>query len=142
ADESDKESVIIEVEGNPIEHQAYLEKYYPFIDVVAIYDQLLNGLALQAPHGKLTEISSLEFIKATHAVQTYETNNLLKKQDQSNESLIPGKLNTTHFTGKGVKVAVIDTGIDYHHPDLQKNYVGGYDVVDLDDDPMETVESQ
>ncbi len=26
--------------------------------------------------------------------------------------------NTLGFTGKGVKVAVMDTGIDYHHPDL------------------------
>src|SRR5690625_186911 len=70
AHESDKQSIIIEVEGDPIEHQAYLEKYYPEIDVVAVYDQLFNGLALQAPRGKLAEISSLEFIKATHAVQT------------------------------------------------------------------------
>jgi len=142
AHEPDKESIIIEVEGDPNEHQAYIEKYYPFIDVVAVYDQLLNGLALQAPHGKLTEISSLEFIKATHAVQSYKTNIPHQKYDQHSQSIIPGELNLTNFTGKGVKVAVIDTGIDYHHPDLKKNYEGGYDVVDLDDDPMETDVSQ
>lgn len=28
--------------------------------------------------------------------------------------------------GEGVKVAVLDTGIDYDHPDLQANYAGGY----------------
>lgn len=38
-----------------------------------------------------------------------------------------------------MKVAVIDTGIDYNHRDLQKNYQGGFDFVDQDKDPMETV---
>ena len=29
--------------------------------------------------------------------------------------------------GTGVKVAIMDTGIDYNHPDLAANYKGGYD---------------
>jgi thermitase len=36
-----------------------------------------------------------------------------------------------------VMVAVIDTGIDYTHPDLAANYAGGYDFVNLDGDPMD-----
>ena len=36
-----------------------------------------------------------------------------------------------------VKVAVIDTGIDYTHPDLGANYAGGYDFVTPDADPMD-----
>ena len=39
--------------------------------------------------------------------------------------------------GTGVKVAVIDTGIDYTHPDLDGNYAGGYDFVNNDFDPMD-----
>lgn len=42
------------------------------------------------------------------------------------------------LTGKGVKVAVIDTGIDYTHPDLKTSYKGGRDFVDNDNDPMES----
>jgi subtilisin family serine protease len=39
--------------------------------------------------------------------------------------------------GAGVKVAIIDTGIDYNHPDLDANYAGGYDFVNDDNDPMD-----
>jgi subtilisin len=39
--------------------------------------------------------------------------------------------------GTGVKIAVIDTGIDYTHEDLAGNYAGGYDFVFDDADPFD-----
>jgi len=39
--------------------------------------------------------------------------------------------------GTGVKVAIIDSGIDYTHEDLDANYAGGYDFVNDDADPMD-----
>lgn len=39
--------------------------------------------------------------------------------------------------GAGVNVAILDTGIDYNHPDLAANYAGGYDWVNNDSDPMD-----
>lgn len=41
------------------------------------------------------------------------------------------------IVGAGVKVAVLDTGIDYTHPDLAANYAGGWDFVNNDADPMD-----
>ena len=144
ASEEDQESIIIEVEGDPGEQKTYLETYYPSIKVVAVYEKLFNGLALQAAPEKFEKISDLDFIKAMHTVQTYEavsglSSNATKK---TSNTVIPSDLNTTKYTGKGVKVGVIDTGIDYEHPDLTKNYMAGYDLIDLDDDPMETQPEQ
>ncbi|MEW6181954.1 MAG: S8 family serine peptidase [Bacillota bacterium] len=39
--------------------------------------------------------------------------------------------------GQGVKVFILDTGMDYNHPDLNDNYAGGYDFVNDDADPMD-----
>jgi len=39
--------------------------------------------------------------------------------------------------GGGVRVAILDTGIDYTHPDLNGNYVGGMDFANDDGDPRD-----
>lgn len=39
--------------------------------------------------------------------------------------------------GRSVRVAVMDTGVDYNHVDLALNYRGGYDFVNNDNDPMD-----
>ncbi len=48
-----------------------------------------------------------------------------------------GSAHSQGITGAGVKIAVIDTGIDYNHPELKGNYRGGYDFVNNDDDPVD-----
>ncbi|WP_176545079.1 S8 family serine peptidase [Bacillus sp. AFS041924] len=84
--------------------------------------------------------------------------NTSTKELRENYIPLPGidDLHKDHITGKGIKVGVIDTGIDYNHPDLTNVYKGyrkkdgedektidptavkGWDFVDNDADPMET----
>lgn len=148
-----EQAMIIEVEGNPETHADYISTHQPDIEIISIYHLLFNGLAMKGPPEKLTRLSSLDFVKAIHPVRDYKINETstntspiismddIKDMEQV-DAVTPDLLNDTSYTGKGVKVGVIDTGIDYDHPDLQKNYQGGYDLVDLDDDPMETKPEQ
>ena len=39
--------------------------------------------------------------------------------------------------GAGVKIGIIDSGINYLHPDFDGNYKGGYDFAAYDNDPMD-----
>ena len=48
-----------------------------------------------------------------------------------------GLVHDANNKGAGIKVAIIDSGIDYNHPDLNSNYLGGYDFVNTDTDPMD-----
>jgi subtilisin len=41
------------------------------------------------------------------------------------------------ITGHGIKIAVLDTGVDYTHPELAANYQGGHDFIFNDDDPVD-----
>lgn len=131
-------SIIIEVEGDPERREEYFHTYFPYVEVVATYDKLFNGLALKGSPKNLTDMDSLDFIKAIHPVRRYQAT----ATQTNNTPVMPDNINNTSYTGDGVKVGVIDTGIDYNHPDLDVNYVDGYDLVDLDEDPMETQQEQ
>ncbi|MBL7156440.1 MAG: S8 family serine peptidase [Candidatus Pacebacteria bacterium] len=39
------------------------------------------------------------------------------------------------LTGKGIKIAILDTGFDFNHPELVNSYIGGYDFINNDNIP-------
>ncbi|HLS23910.1 MAG TPA: S8 family serine peptidase [Pseudogracilibacillus sp.] len=158
--EQKKQAVIIEVEGDPYKMKKTIEVSFPQAEVITIYDELLQGIGLKLETKDLTKLWRTEGVKTVHPASTYvatlqpwktksiydQKTNLSKKELQSLKSdasiAFPSELNNTKFTGKGIKVGVIDTGIDFFHPDLKRNYKGGFDLVDLDDEPYETTEKE
>lgn len=96
------------------------------------------------PRGLVGVIASLPFIKT---VEIASEVHLLEDTldwgvDRVDADIVwggsDGSLDvTTSIAGSGIKVAVIDTGIDYTHPDLAAAYAGGYDFVNDDTDPLD-----
>lgn len=50
------------------------------------------------------------------------------------ERIGAGTVHTNGNTGAGVKIGIIDSGINYSHPDLDGVYAGGYDFVESQND--------
>jgi len=53
------------------------------------------------------------------------------------EHIGAGSVHASNNRGTGVKVGIIDTGIDSTHPELSANYAGGWDFINNDNDPRD-----
>ncbi|MEK7531594.1 MAG: S8 family serine peptidase, partial [Patescibacteria group bacterium] len=53
------------------------------------------------------------------------------------ERIESGVAHESGYKGQDVKIGIIDSGINYTHPDLAPNYKGGYDFYYYDLDPMD-----
>ncbi len=70
-----------------------------------------NGIQADIPAKQVDAVAALPNVVAVHAVKTYELDNAVSVPFLG----VPQVWQDTGYTGKGVKVAIIDTGIDYTH---------------------------
>lgn len=135
----DTVTYIVEVEGNPLTHASSIKREHAQIEVMETFTILLQALAVRGKPEDMNELLTESFVKNVYDVQTYAaTETVSSLPDAPATAIFPDGLNNTTFTGKGVKVGVIDTGIDLKHPDLHDNIKGGYDLVDFKKEPQET----
>ncbi|HKP06576.1 MAG TPA: S8 family serine peptidase [Microbacterium sp.] len=70
-----------------------------------------NGLQVTLPADQVDAVAALPNVVGIHAVKTYELDNAVSVPFLG----VPEVWQSTGFTGENVKVAIIDTGVDYTH---------------------------
>ncbi len=108
------------------------------------YDTVLNGFEVSVPANEIPQLAKISGVTSiypnstwyalpdeTVTEVTYKNDNAPLEQIHANWAWDQG------ITGAGLKVGVIDTGVDYHHPDIAAAYKGGYDSFYQDNDPDE-----
>ncbi|REE78568.1 peptidase Vpr [Paenibacillus taihuensis] len=139
------------------------------IEITREYRHAFNGVAMTLPGNEIESLLKSGVVKHIYKDNTVKldpkemevpTDAVQQLDAPSADNTIPLNgiydLHAAGITGKGIKVGVLDTGIDYNHPDLTDAYKGyragegvdpksvdpttvkGWDEVDNDADPMET----
>ncbi len=76
------------------------------------YTTLLNGFSATVTYGQYKAIRKLDCVQSAFISPTFE---LLPDTANSNRMIGGGSYNTTGFTGEGMLVAILDTGVDMGH---------------------------
>ncbi len=122
-----------------------IKKISPDAKIGYRYQFTYNGFALKIRGIDIEQISGLKSVKKIFPSKTYYI------ADEASDTAIGAQTvwqlkdsKGNPVDGTGMVIAIIDTGVDYKHPDLGggfgPNYkvIGGYDFGDKDDDPMDS----
>src|SRR5215831_18475740 len=93
---------------------------------------LFNGISMELDPADVNTLSRLFTVKATYPLRTYSLPPTQTVSPELATALAMTGADIVHselgFTGKGVRVGIIDTGIDYNHPDLGGGFGPGFRV--------------
>ena len=121
------------------------------------YKNVFNGIALNVSDSEAQEIKKIQGVKEVYrnygvhttlmdSVPLIGADKVWQLDKNGNNCVTSGQ---ECLTGKGIKIAIIDTGVDYTHPDLggctREQFLGkqcskvidGWDFSDKDNDPMD-----
>jgi VCBS repeat-containing protein len=138
--------VIVTFHGPPGKQaQRIIEKYGGSVDKTL---NLVNGFAAHVPKGQLKQLAKEASVNTVEPDLTLSAFDLEYDNAWGVKKIGTPAVHAAGVWGDGVKVAVIDTGIDYIHddpddtpyvvdPEFLHNYKGGYDFVNNDSDPMD-----
>lgn len=98
---------------------------------------IINAIAAKLPEPAIENIQKNP--RVTYVEMDGEVHTLDAELDNSwgVKHIGAGTVHDSGNKGTGVTVAILDTGIDYSHPDLNDNYIDGYDFANDDSDPMD-----
>jgi len=114
--------------------------------LVRRFNLLTNTIAVKVSADKIEDIRQFKEVKSVQLQQTIKIH-LASSVPlvRAPESWATKDSNGVFLKGQGIRVAVIDTGVDYMHPDLGGGFgpgfkvVGGWDFANNDADPMDDI---
>ena len=96
------------------------------------YDNLFNGVAIDIDPADVSKLLNLSNVKGVYPVHTVSIPITQPVDPELATAIAMTGADIVHselgFTGKGVRVGIIDTGIDYNHPDLGGGFGAGFRV--------------
>ena len=108
---------------------------------------IVNAIGLEATPDVIEELARRDDV--AEIIPNFKVHALEEPMDKSTVSALAAptawgveKINAPQvwalgYNGTGINVSVIDTGVNYNHPDLADSYLFGYDYVNADSDPMD-----
>lgn len=108
------------------------------------FSKSINGVFLDITKDEAVKIKDLSFVKKVH--KSKKVRAFLSEsapQINADDIWVLKDDSGNRINGRGVKIAIIDTGVDYTHPDLggcfglKCKVMGGYDFVNNDKNPLD-----
>ena len=102
----------------------------------------IDAVAASVPEDALDELlidPNIEFVELDAPVYAlgHTSSNIEYQNSWGVDHIGADKVHANGNTGSGVRICILDTGIDYNHPDLAANFNGGKDFINGDNDPKD-----
>lgn len=100
---------------------------------------IVNAIAATLPAGAIEGLSHNPHITSIDLDDTVSATDFELDNSWGVKRIGAGDVHTsaTPNKGAGINIGIIDSGINYNHPELDGNYRGGYDFYYYDIDPMD-----